>query len=251
MKTIIVDDEIIARQRISNLLQKIKGFEIIAECSNGTSAIQEINHLKPALIFLDINIRDMDGFQVLEQINYDPKPMVIFITAHDNFAVKAFDFDAIDYLVKPFKEDRFYKTIDKLLSQNSQKDESLEENLKSILEKIDFNKEKYIQKLAVRHGNKTILVSTNNINYIISSGVYVEIFTSEGMYLHRETLNNLEQMLNPSQFFRVHRSAIVNLNSVKEIIHSDFSEIDAKMNDNKLISISKNQKKEFLNKLGL
>lgn len=251
MKTIIVDDETIARKRILNLLDKIEGIEIIAECSNGTSAIEEINELKPELIFLDINIRDMDGFQVLEAVDYHPSPKVIFITAHDDFAVKAFDYEAFDYLVKPFKEERFYRTIEKVLSKNETSSDSLEENLKKLMQKLNVEENNYVQKFAIKQGNKTILVATDKINYIISSGVYVEIFTDEGKYVHRESLNNLEVQLNPKVFFRVHRSAIVNLQAVKEIVHSDYAEIDARMKDNTLVSVSKSQKKEFLTKLGL
>lgn len=224
MRVIIVDDERFARTRILNLLKNYSGLEVVAECNNGASAIQTINTLQPDLVFLDINVRDMDGFQVLEELSCSPR--VVFITAHDDFAVKAFDYEAFDYLVKPFSEDRFFRTMSKLV-------------------KVD----EYLRKISVKHGNKTILVDTEQINYILASGVYAEMFTEKGKYVHRESLNNLEQQLNPQLFFRVHRSAIINLKSIKELVHGEYSTVEVRMNDNTLIGVSRNQKKAFCNKI--
>lgn len=252
MKAIIVDDEEFARRRIANLLGELPKVQVIAECNNGISAIEKINEWAPDLVFLDINIRDMNGFDVVEKINCHPRPLIVFITAHEDFAVKAFDYEAFDYLVKPFKEERFFKMMEKILNKTASEKKNFEDNLKKLLQNISNHKpQNYLQKLAIKQGNKTVLVATDKINYIQSSGVYAEIFTDEGKYVHRESLNSLENQLDPKYFLRVHRSAIININAVKEIVHSDYSEIDARMSDNTLISISKSQKKEFLNKLGL
>lgn len=251
MRTIIVDDEEFARKRIATLVEKMNRIEVIAECDNGATAIKEINRLKPDLVFLDINVRDMDGFQVLEQLTIEPRPLVVFITAHDDFALKAFDYEAFDYLVKPFKEERFFKMMDNVMNNFDVSKSNFELNLKKLLSAMHQEEKHYLTKMAIKQGNKTILVATHQINYILSSGVYVEIYTDEAKYVHRESLNNLENQLDPTLFLRVHRSAILNLNAVKEIVHSEYSEIDAKMKDNTLISISKTQKKEFLNKLGV
>ncbi len=252
MKTIIVDDEIFARKRILNLLKDIPEIEVVAECNNGSSAIETINNLQPELLFLDINIRDMDGFQLLENISPDKKPVVIFVTAHDDFALKAFEFDAFDYLVKPFKEDRFHRTVKKVLTQQQRlSTPNFEAELRRLVETFGKRPTHYLQKLAIKQGNKTSLIATNTIKYIIASGVYAEIFTPEGKYLHRDSLSNLETQLDPEHFFRVHRSSIVNLEAVKEIVHSDFSEIDVRMEDNRLISVSKPLKKELMAKLGI
>lgn len=226
MRVIIVDDEHIARTRISNLIKKLDGVEVLAECGNGQLAIKAINDLQPDLVFLDINIRDMDGFQVLEQIQ--TKPYIVFITAHEDFALKAFEYEAFDYLVKPFSEERFYKTVNKVLK--------LEES-------------EHLKKIAIKQGHKTFLIPTEEINYILASGVYVEIYTDKGKYVHRETLNHLEQQLNPQYFVRVHRSAIVNITAVKELVHSEYSGVDARMKDGVLVSVSKTQKKIFLSKI--
>jgi two-component system LytT family response regulator len=247
MRVIIVDDEVYARKRITNLLDKLEDMEVVAECSHGTMAIEKINTLKPDLVFLDINIRDMDGFEVLR--NLQTKPLVVFITAHEDFAVKAFDFDAFDYLVKPFSEDRFFKTMEKISRKAAEVQPSLDSSLMRLLEKL--KKEEAPRKIAIKQGNKTLLVPTDQINYILSSGVYAEIYTDDAKYVHRESLNNLINQLNDNAFLRVHRSAIINLNAVKEIVHHEYSEIDAKMKDNTLISVSKAQKKDFLTRIGV
>jgi len=249
MKAIIVDDEILARKRICTLLKKIKDIEVVQECVNGKSAILGINNHKPDLIFLDINLKDLNGFQVLQHIDFYPKPLVIFVTAHDNHAVKAFDFEAFDFLLKPFKEERFYKTIQKIFQTPRQEIEKIYNTQLESLSKL--NKKKSPPKIPIRQGNKTTLLCTSKIKYILASGYYAEIFTKEKKYVIRESLSNLNEILDPDEFFRVHRSAIINLSYIQEIVHSNFSEIDAKMKDEKLISVSKSLKKEFFKKLGI
>lgn len=248
MKAIIVDDEILARKRIGTLLKKIKEIEIIQECATGKSAIVEINKLKPDLIFLDINLKDLNGFQVLQSVEVNPKPFVVFVTAHVSHAAKAFDFEALDFLLKPFKEERFYKTIQKVLQTPRGETEKIYERHLETLSKIKKN---VSSKLPIRQGNKTALLSTSKIKYILASGYYAEIYTKERKYVIRESLSNLDEMLDPAKFFRVHRSAIVNLSYIQEIVHSNFSEIDARMKDERLISVSKSMKKEFFKRLGI
>lgn len=253
MKAIIVDDELLARERVVNLLQGIPEVEILKECSNGKSAVSAVNDLKPNLLFLDIDMKDMNGFQVLEKIEVTPKPIVIFITAHDQYAIKAFEFEAFDFLLKPFKEERFQKTVKKAIRiapKESEKD--FEQKLQLLLDLYDQQRHgDIIKKIPVKQGNRTILVAIPEIKYIIASGYYAEIYINDKKHLLRESLSNLITHLDQRTFIRIHRSAIVNLNYVKEVIHSNFGEIDVKMNDNKLLSISRSQKRDFLNKLGM
>ncbi len=253
MKAIVVDDEMLARKRITSLLNNVEEIEIIQECFNGKSAISKINHLKPDIIFLDINKKDLNGFQVLQRIEIYPRPVIILVTAHDRHALKAFDFEVFDFLLKPFSEDRFFKTIRKVIeiSQN-QVDRNFEKQLKE-LSKIEnkLNVERNsCPQIPVRQGNKTLLLKTSKIRYIIASGYYAEIYTKGKKLIIRESLSNLLKILNSNDFYRVHRSAIVNLSFIQEIVHSNYSEIDVRMKDNKLISVSKSHKKDFLKKLG-
>ena len=115
MRALVIDDEELARPRILNLLEEVPSIEVVGECSNGKTAIKQINQEKPDLIFLDINMKDMNGFEVLQKVEIHPKPVVIFVTAYDTYATRAFDVEAFDFLLKPFKDQRFFKTIDRVL----------------------------------------------------------------------------------------------------------------------------------------
>jgi len=254
MKALVVDDEELARRRVLNLLAEVKEIELLGECSNGKSAITQINNLKPDLVFLDINMKDMNGFEVLQKLRVNPKPVVVFVTAYDNYAHKAFDFDAFDFLLKPFRDERFFKTIKKVLNiSNLEAQDHFEKRLKTLFEVYgkDNKKSKIPVKLPVRQGNKTVLLKPEEISYICASGYYAEIFTKENKYILRESLNNLNDFFKEYAFFRIHRSVIINLNHIKEIVHSDFSEVDVRMKDNKLLRISKSNKKELFDKLGI
>lgn len=254
MRAMVIDDEELARKRIVNLLHQVSDIELLDECNNGKIAIEKINQKKPDLIFLDINMKDMNGFDVLKKITISPKPTVIFVTAYDNYALKAFDFDAFDFLLKPFKDQRFFRTIDKIRKiSNSDLDINFEKRIHELFDLYNnkIEKIKPVVKLPVKQGNKTILINIDDIIYITASGYYVEIFIENKKYLLRESLGGLLEILDQSKFFRIHRSSIINLTHVKEIVHSEFSEIDARMSNNILLHISKIHKKDFLQKFGI
>lgn len=254
MKALVVDDEELARRRVLNLLAEVNEIEVLGECSNGKSAIAQINKLKPELVFLDISMKDMNGFEVLQKLNVNPKPVVVFVTAYDNYAIKAFDVDAFDFLLKPFRDERFFKTIKKVLNiSHREAQDNFEKRLQTLFEVYSKDQEtsNISLKLPVRQGNKTVLLKPEDIYYICASGYYAEIFTENKKYVLRESLNNLDDFFKDHAFFRIHRSAIINLNQIKEIVHSDYSEIDVRMKDNKLLRISKSNKKELFDKLGI
>lgn len=254
MKAFVIDDEELARRRVVNLLEEVPEIVVLGECSNGKTAIKQINETKPDLIFLDINMKDMNGFEVLKKIEVTPKPRVIFVTAYDNYASRAFDVDAFDFLLKPFKDQRFFKTINKVL-QTSRKeaDVNFEKRIRELF--LIYSQEKKMPsppvKIPVKQGNKTNLINPVDILYILASGYHSEIYTANKKYVLRESLVNLMTIIDSDLFFRIHRSAIVNVNYVKELVHSEYSEVDVKMTDDKLLHISKSHKKEFLEKLGI
>lgn len=254
MRALVIDDEELARRRVLNLLEEVSSIKVIGECSNGKTAIKQINHERPDLIFLDINMKDLNGFEVLQKVEINPKPIVIFVTAYDNYATRAFDVEAFDFLLKPFKDQRFFKTIERVLkTSRNEADMRFEKRFEELLAIYSggSGNSKPATKIPVKQGNKTVLIDPKNILYIIASGYYAEIYTTSGKYVIRESLNNLEEQLAAEIFFRIHRSTIVNVDQVKEIVHSDYSEIDARMNDDKLLHISKSNKKDFLEKLGI
>ncbi|MCM4155683.1 LytTR family DNA-binding domain-containing protein [Gramella sp. AN32] len=254
MRALVIDDEELARKRILNLLEEVEQIEVIGQCTNGKNAITFINSELPDLIFLDINMKDMNGFDVLKNVEIEPKPIVIFVTAYDNYALKAFDVEAFDFLLKPFKDERFFKTIKKVLkTTKAEANTTFGKRMEEFFHQYSSKSElpSAIFKIPIKTGNKTALVDPVDIQYICASGYYAEIFANGKKYVLRESLSNLEEMLDNNSFVRVHRSTILNLHFVDEILHSDYSEIDSKMKDGQLLRISKSHKKEFLEKLGI
>lgn len=248
MKVIIVEDQMLTRQRISTLIESVKDFDIIQVCSTGRNAISEINDLKPDLIFLDIDLKDINGFQVLQNITSNPKPIVIFVSAHYKHALKGFDFGALDFLLKPIREERFFKTIQKIIDRNSESKE-IQKRLLPDIEPANKESKKNLSQFSVREGNTTIILKTSDIYYILASGYYAEIYTKNKKHIIRESISNLVNSLNEDEFCKVNRSSIVSIEYIKEIVHSNYSEIDVRMKDNKLIRITKSHKKDFLNRI--
>jgi two-component system LytT family response regulator len=254
ISTLIIDDEPLARLMIERLLTPRAEFEIIDQCGTGKEAVELINEHKPDLIFLDIKLKDMTGFDVLEAISIN-SPLVIFATAFDTYSLKAYDYFAFDYLLKPFSEDRFYKSINKVLETFKSKDtDFLQHKIQSLLEYIKPNEQKAAstkKTIPIPLKNKTTFIEANNINYITASNSYIEIFTTDKKYLLRNSMSNMMLELPENQFSRIHRSTIINIECIKEVIKSNFGEIDVKMKDLKQFRISRSYKKEFLKKIGL
>lgn len=250
MEILIIDDEKLARDRIRTLLEKKYENLEIKEAETPEKAIQYLKDGEPDILFLDIDLQKGSGFDVLNSITTEEKPLVIFASAHDSFALKAFEYQAFDFLLKPFKEDRFYQSFENAKKlDNIQKKERFQHRLERLLELK--HKERKIGNLPIKLGNKTIFITVKNIKYIISDRSYVEIFTSEGKHVMRQSLSNLIELLDPRKFTRIHRSSIINISYIQEIIHSDYSEIDIKMKDGTQFRVSRTYKRDVLNALGI
>jgi len=209
-KTIIIDDEQLARQRIKRLLKEYDEVEIIEEASNGEDGLEKIEFLKPDLIFLDIEMPILNGFEMLAKLKHQPK--VVFITAYDQYAVKAFEEGSIDYLLKPIEIERLDKTIKKLRQTSlAQAQIPLEDLLRQIQSK------KAVKTLTIKLGDKILLVKVNEIVHIQAEDKYVFLHTVDGKkHLTDFTLSTLETKL-PEEFLRIHRSDIINVDYIKEI----------------------------------
>ncbi|PHS34734.1 MAG: DNA-binding response regulator [Sulfurovum sp.] len=255
INTVIVDDEKLARQRLVNLINDVPDLDLVGQCSTGKEAIATINEIEPAIVFLDIQMKDMTGFDVLQNISVKKKPLIIFVTAFNKYALKAFDYFAFDYLLKPYKDDRFFKSVENTIDYfNNNSYNPFEEKLNDLLKYVKVNNtslHNHSDKLPVKLGNKVFFINTTDIKYIRASGYYAEIYTHEKKHLLRESLSNLIESLDPTKFIRVHRSTIINLNKIGELINSNYGEIDVKMSDKQLFRVSKSYKKVFLTKMGL
>lgn len=255
ISAIIVDDEPLARKLIENLLVSIQEIEIIDLCGTGKEAIKSINELHPDIIFLDIQLKDMTGFDVLEKISIKI-PLTIFVTAFDSYAIKAFDIFAFDYLLKPYNEKRFYQSVNKAIDTFKKgENKVLENTVADLLNHLQSTKQKlttsFNERIPISSGNKTIFVYPDDILYIAASNYYVEIYTKKTKHLLRNSMNNLIQKLDSNKFIRIHRSSIININCIEELISSNHGEVDVKMHDNKKFRVSKSYRKEFLTKIGV
>ena len=254
IKYIIVDNQKVARTRIEKLLNNYHSFELTGSFSNGTDAIDHINYLKPDVVFLDINLEDMTGFEIIERTSNNTNPLFVFVTEHGEFAHKAFDYLAFDYIVKPFSDNRIYQCINNIIN-HKKKDEllNIQSSIKDILSLIQQKESPENKKISIKSGNKILFIETDTIKHISASGYYVEIFTTDNkMHLLRESLSSLIRRLNSQKFMRIHRSTIINSNFIDEIIVSNYGETDVKITGVKTtFRVSKGYKKEFQELMGI
>src|SRR5688500_9813060 len=228
IRTLVVDDEPIARERVLSLLQQEDDVEVVGECGDGAQAVAAIQHQVPDLVFLDVQMPGVDGFGVIEAIGPERMPTVVFVTAYDEYALRAFEVHALDYLLKPFGRDRFRETLQharssldrqragdlgrKLLALVGDKDGALSPVTSPV-----FNGTLKLDRLVVKSGGRVFFLRTEDIDWIEAAGNYVRLHMGEESHLFRETMNNIEARLDTARFVRVHRSRIVNTDRIKEL----------------------------------
>lgn len=218
IRTLIVDDEPLARRKIRKFLEAEEEFEVIAECGDGREAIFAIEDTKPDLVFLDVQMPEQDGFSVIEAIGPDRMPATVFVTAYDRYAIKAFNFHAVDYLLKPFDRSRFRQAVGQIVEQVERVDsKELNRQLLSLLEDLK-SEDQFSDRLAVKEAGGVVFVKVEEIDWIDAAGNYVRLNTRSGeAHLLRDTMSAIESRLDPQIFARVHRSTIVNLERIREI----------------------------------
>ncbi len=231
---LIVDDEAPARSLVREYLLDYKDFKIIGEGSNGLEGVQLINQLKPDVVFLDIQMPKLSGFEILELI--DSKPFIVFSTAFDQFAIQAFEQNAIDYLLKPYSKDRFAMEIDKIIEQSEALNMGGDINEK-LIETIDDSKEE-LNRIAVRIGNHIKILPVEKINYFQSDDDYVRIHSEGSEYLKEKTMKFFENHLNPDQFVRIHRSYILNVNNLDKLERYEKDSYIAILKDGSKLKVS-------------
>ena len=217
IRTLIVDDEPLAREGLQALLQKEKDIELIGQCEDGKEAVKAIAKKKPDLVFLDVQMPELDGFGVLERFDLSELPAIVFVTAYDQYALKAFEVHAVDYLLKPVDGERFRATLDRVRRQLALKqNDGIPQKLTALLEDL-ATKQKTLDRLVVKTGGKIFFLKTDEIDWIEAAGDYVKLHVGTAAHLVRETLTVLESKLDPEKFLRIHRSTIVNLDRIKEM----------------------------------
>jgi two-component system, LytTR family, response regulator len=217
MRVVIVDDEPIAREGVRTQLLREPEVQIVAECGDGLEAVETIRELSPDLVFLDVQMPGMDGFEVVQTLGVEAMPAVVFVTAYDKYALQAFEVNAVDYLLKPFDSERFQKAFQRARLEIQRKTaETINEKLVALLESMR-PRHRYLERLVVKSGGRIFFLPVSEIDWIESADNYVNLHSGRESHLIRETLTSLETKLNPEEFLRIRHSAIVNVKKIKEL----------------------------------
>ncbi len=226
IRTVIIDDEPLARARIRRLIEPYEKFELIGEAGNGMQGIHLIKANNPDLIFLDIEMPDMNGFEMLERYESKQRPFIVFCTAYSQYALKAFDTDAIDYLLKPYDVERFERTIQKVVTYlhvaSLRKDEPLKEN--------------YLKEVVIIEKGLQTIIQLHDVDYIEAYGNYIKLYHGSERHIYRSTMNEFLKILDPSLFKRIHRSLILNTGAISGIIYKGKNVYSIKVAEKELVS---------------
>ena len=225
LRALVVDDEPLARTALVRLLKRERDIQLVGQCGDGESAVETIRSAQPNIVFLDIQMPEMDGFQVVETIGVEKMPVTVFVTAFDRYAIRAFDANAVDYLLKPFEPERFARALararDRCLGR--QDGESAERLFALLNSRMQSD---YAQRIAVAVGGRIVFVAVNEIDWIEAEGNYARLHAARKVYDVRETLQSLMEKLDPREFVRVHRSVIVAVARVRSIAAREHGEYD-------------------------
>lgn len=246
IRTLIVDDMLMARQRIKTFLADYKEIEIIGECEDGQEAIEAIKTFNPDLVFLDVQMPEADGFEVIDMIGAEQMPVVIFVTAYDEFALQAFEASALDYLLKPFDAERLSKAMRRAKREIQLRQNGEINNQLGLLLTEVTKESKYLKRIIVKAVEQTILLSVEDVDWISAAGNYLELHAAQETYLIRERMSRLEQKLNPDMFARIHRSTMVNLDRIKKLhplFHGDHLVV---LNDGTELNMSRTYHEKFI-----
>jgi two-component system LytT family response regulator len=251
ISVLIVDDEPLAREGVALHLQRERDFLVVAMCGSGREAIKLIHQQKPDLVFLDIHMPGLSGFDVIEALGVENMPPVIFLTAYENFALKAFDVCAVDYLLKPIDPARFAASVDKV-RQHFRRTMIVQSALQlSSLLTNETASSPCIERLIVKSHGHTYFIPIADILWVEANGDYVDVYTPAKTHLVRETMHNIEQQLIPWGFQRIHRSAIVRLTMITELITHSVGDYYLVLNNGKKLKLSRNYRDVLLQKLHL
>ena len=217
IRVLIADDKSSAREKIRQMLRQETDIEVIGECAGGLETVSFIEKHKPDLVFLEIQMPDLDGFEILRKIEPGTLPFVIFVTESESFAVKAFEVSALDYLLVPFNKERLQTAVQKARQQiENRRNGSLDKLLRAFLDKLPNGKD-YPDKIMLKTAKGISFINTNEVDWVEAAGNYVKLHVKESGHLLRETMNNIESKLNPDKFLRIHRSSLVNIDRIKEL----------------------------------
>jgi two-component system, LytTR family, response regulator len=265
LRVLVVDDEPLGRQRLLDLLHDEADVEVVGTAADGAAAVEAIRSTRPDLVFLDVQMPRMSGLDVVQAIGPAEMPATIFVTAYDRYALDAFDTAAVDYLVKPFRDDRFEEAVRRARRRvESDSRERLHEQLIALLQGGSTaavaptalpdapmkQEEKYLERIAVQMRGKIRIVPVSQVDYVTASGQYVEIHAGTHRYIIRESLQHLEERLDPEHFIRVHRSAIVRLSLVDTLLRSEGSDYQIQLKGGIRLPVGRSRREALERRLG-
>ena len=259
IKAVIVDDEALAREAIRLRLKGEPDIEVVGEAADGADAVDLLRKIHPDLLFLDVQMPVMDGFEVIEHVPSEHLPIVVFVTAYDQYALKAFETHALDYLLKPFTASRFHAAIDRArLEVAKSGDRGTHQRLVELLEERrrararpaerDGGGQGYLTRLAVKRNQRIALVGVADIDWIESSGNYAHLHAHGASNVVRMTMGELERRLDPARFARIHRSTIVQIDRIQDIIAAWHGDFDVTLRDGTVLRLSRNYRDRVLDR---
>ncbi len=258
LRVAVVDDELLARHRIGDLLKKQASVEIVSSVGNGIAAVTMIRELRPDLLFLDVQMPGMTGLEVVAEIGPEAMPVTIFVTAFDQFALKAFELSALDYLVKPFDDERFAQALARARRMIELKEAGrLTRHLLTLMQTADGTpglmpkQSQWLERISVETRGQVRVVATSKIDYITASGPYAELHVGEHTWAIRERMQTLAERLDPSVFFRIHRSAIVQLDRVDTMLRSSGGDYAVRLKSGVELPVSRGRREELEQRRGV
>jgi two-component system LytT family response regulator len=254
IRAIIADDEPLARKKLRLLLASEPQAEVVAECSNGRETVSAISSFRPDLLLLDIQMPDLDGFEVLSEISTEGMPQVIFTSAYDQYAIRAFEMHALDYLLKPFDQDRLHAAIQRAYVEiRNSRNQEFTNRILQLLSSVKAGKQaihEFDERLAIRTNGRVVFLNLDEIHWVEAAANYVRLNTGKDSYLFRETISRVSERLNPAHFVRIHRSTIVNINKIRELIPVNSGEYVVVLKSGKELSFSRGYRSNLPHLLG-
>jgi two-component system, LytTR family, response regulator len=249
IRAMIVDDEPLARRHIRRLLDRNSDVEVIADCANGRECVAAIKEFAPDLIFLDVQMPEADGFSVFDSVGAEEMPLVIFVTAYDQYALQAFEVNALDYLLKPFDRKRFDKALERAKSRLLSERNGINQRALAILEELKARTNRSAR-ILIKSGGRAFFLKVDEIDWIEAEGKYVRLHVGRESYLLREAISNIEAQLDPKKFPRIHRSTIVNIERVRELQALFNNEYHVILHDGTELTLSHSYRKKLGDLLG-
>ncbi|MFN2398182.1 MAG: LytR/AlgR family response regulator transcription factor [Gemmatimonadaceae bacterium] len=260
LQVLIVDDELLARQRLEDLLRQEGGVEVVGTADNGDAAVEAIRDLKPDLVFLDVQMPGKTGLDVVWDVGPEVMPATIFVTAYDQYALKAFELAAVDYLVKPFDDERFEQAFRRARRMLELAEVGrMSEQLLAVLQGAHQggsgatvqSRPDYLERIAVEMRGQVRVVPVKQIDYIVASGPYAELYVGDKRYVIRERMQTLEERLDPAKFLRIHRSAIVRIDLIETLIRNSGADYAVQLKGGVKLKVSRSRFDQLGRKMGL